>query len=98
MFIIIPLIFIFLAVAFLQINPTLSLVVKVLVYIFIFLVIAITMFITKKIKDDIKIQEINQTILAVKKLKKQLLNTTDKQKILGLKNEIEKLENEISIR
>ncbi len=95
MFILIPIVIIFLALSYLQLNPDVSLVVEIFVYFLILGVIIISVLITKAIKRDLKKQDYNQTILEISRLKEELQHTSNTQRILGLKNEISKLEEEI---
>ena len=95
MFIIIPLIFIFLLFSYLQINDDVSFELTMTIY---GLMIAIAYFsyvIFKKVKNDFKVQERNAIITELNHLQKKLSKETDEKLIHAYKHKIEMLQEEL---
>ncbi len=91
MFIIIPLILIFVSSAYLYVNSDLSFYTQISIYIFMVVVVIGSLYIAKIVKDDFNKQELNLIIVEIQRLQKLLDNSTDKVEELGLQNEIDKL-------
>jgi hypothetical protein len=79
MFILIPIVIIFLASAYIYANDDISIYLEIFIYIFIAFIAFASLYITKFIKNDLKQQEKNITILEINKLKIQLKNTKDEK-------------------
>ncbi len=95
MFIIIPLIFIFLLFSYLQINDDVSFELTMTIY---GLMIAIAYFsyvIFKKVKNDFKAQERNAIIVELNHLQQKLSKETDEKLIHTYKHKIEILQKEL---
>jgi Ca2+/Na+ antiporter len=96
MFIIIPLIFIFLLFSYLQINDDVSFELTMTIY---GLMIAIAYFsyvIFKKVKNDFKVQERNTIIAELNHLQQKLSKETDEKLIHTYKHKIEMLQEELA--
>ena len=98
MFILIPLILIFLAIAYLQVTQDITIYTKISVYLFIAFVIFISLYLAKIIKKDLIKQEINNIQLNINKLKQKLINTEDEREQKGFKNEIKILYKELELK
>lgn len=94
MFILIPLILIFFAVAYLQVMEDISIYTEVFIYCFIVLVIFISFYTLRFIQNDMKKQELNNILLEINKLKQKLTNVKSEQQKLGIENEINILTDE----
>ena len=88
MFILIPLILIFLSVAYLQIAQDITILTYISVYLFIVFVIFISFYLAKIIKLDFLKQESNNIQIRINELESKLLNTDDIKQQKGLRNEI----------
>lgn len=95
MFILIPAIFIFLLLSYLYLNEV-SLVVKSVIYILIIVIVLLSFLLYKKIKSDIKLQEINALDAEVIALQKRLENTEDDSLKERYKKQIDTIKKEIN--
>jgi len=94
MAILIPFIIIFLCSAYLYLNEV-STIGKIIVYSFEILFLFGSFLLYKKIKKDIKQQQINQTQLQINDILKKLGNTTDIKEQKALKHKLKLLESEL---
>lgn len=94
MAILIPLAIIFLAFSYLQLNEEVSNFEYIVVYTIIVFTIFISLFTYRRLKQNLKQQEINQIILEIKELEKKLLDEKDEKKKTFFINKIEKLKQE----
>ncbi len=88
MFILIPLIFIFLLFSYLQINNDVSLYTEIFIYCLIILIIVISFYLAKKIKADMHQQELNTILIEINRLKHKLNGISDDIQREGIINEI----------
>lgn len=95
MFLIIPIIIVFLATSYLYLNPELSILMKFIVYFFILLTIATSFYIYKHIKHSLSLQEKNKIQHEINNIFKKLSKEKDETKIQLYKKQIEKLQQEI---
>ncbi len=94
MFLLIPAIIIFLLLSYIYLNQP-SVVTQGIIYLFIFLIIYVSLKLYRKIKKDLKLQEINALESELLALKKRLQNTEDEIQKNTLQRKINALENEI---
>ena len=90
MFIIVPVIIIFLCGAYLYLNKT-TFLIKIIIYSIIILIFLGTILLYKFIKKDLKQQEKNEIQLQINQLLKALENEQDKRIINSTLNKINKL-------
>lgn len=83
MFIILPLIIIFLLYSYLVFNDT-SLFVEIIIYSLILLVVIVSYLTYKKIKSDMKIQEKNSILLEIQEVENRMLQTDNKEQTIVL--------------
>ncbi len=91
MFILIPLIIIFLALSYIYVNKDIGLISEISIYIFSIFIVFVSLYIAKVIKKDLKKQKQNNINIQINQLKQKLGSTTDERRIQGLKNEIDML-------
>jgi len=92
MFILIPSIIIFLCLSYLQLNDNVSIIAQIVLYSIMATTVAISLFLYKRVKTDMNLQDINSITIEIDRLQK-IINKSDDQKIiLGLKNKIKLLE------
>ncbi|RLA83142.1 MAG: hypothetical protein DRG78_05195 [Epsilonproteobacteria bacterium] len=94
MFILIPTIIIFLCISYLQINDDVGVTTQVILYILMLLTTLISLFLYKKVKNDMNLQDVNSILIEIERLNQKIDKTTDEKIILGLKHKIELLEKE----
>lgn len=95
MFIIIPLILIFLLFSYLQLNDDVSFELTMTIYGLMVGIVYLSFIISKKIQKDFKEQERNAIIIELNHLQKKLSNETDEKLIHLYKHKIEMLEEEL---
>lgn len=95
MFIIVPLIIIFLAFAYLELNDNVSLLEKIVVYSIVLGVIAISIRLYTKIKNDVAIQELNALKFEYNELMNKYKQSKDEEYKKNLNIKIEKIKKEI---
>lgn len=94
MFIIVPLIIIFLAFAYLELNDNVSLLEKIVVYSIVLGVIAISIRLYTKIKNDVAIQELNALKFEYNELMNKYKQSKDEEYKKNLNIKIEKIKKE----
>ena len=96
MFILIPTIIIFLSLSYLYLNDDVGIATQIILYSLMVVTIFISLSLYKKVKKDMKIQDINSIKIEIQRLTDKL-NTTEKENVkLGLIKKIELLEDEIN--
>ncbi len=95
MFIIIPLILIFLLFSYLQINDDVSFELTMTIYGLMIAIVYFSYVIFKKVKKDFKAQERNAIIVELNHLQKKLSKETDEKLIHTYKHKIEMLQEEL---
>lgn len=95
MVILIPLIIIFLSLAYLEIADNITLVDKTVVTIIIITTLYSSFKLYKKVKQNLKQQEINKILLEIKESKEKLQKAQDKKEEDYLNLKIEKLKKEL---
>jgi septal ring factor EnvC (AmiA/AmiB activator) len=95
MFIIVPLIIIFLSTSYIYLNQT-SILTDILVYIFDIAIVALTIWLYKKVQQDLKLQEINKLKEEIGQLETKLKNSTDEQHIKSFNHKISVLKNDLN--
>ena len=95
MFILIPLIIIFLSLSYLKLNDDISIYTTIFLYILMGTTLFISLFLYKKIQDDIKQQEINAIQLDINHLIIKLDKTEDAENQELLIKQIEHLNEEL---
>jgi hypothetical protein len=93
MFIIVPLIIIFLCLSYLYTNET-TMIIDILIYGTILATIFTSLFLYKKVQNDLKQQELNSILIEINRIKELLQNSSDPKVIQSLNHKIEQLENE----
>ena len=96
MFIIVPIIIIFLCLSYLYLNDT-SMITDIIIYSTIFLTIFISFYLYNVIQKDLKQQEKNSIQLEINQLINKLNNTNDPLTIKSIKNKIDILGKEIDM-
>ncbi len=94
MFILIPTIIIFLCFSYLQINDNVGITTQIILYILMLITIFISLFLYKKVKKDMNLQDINSITIEIQRLNEKIDNTTDEKIILGLQHKIQLLKKE----
>lgn len=94
MFILIPAIIIFLLLSYIYLNNP-SVITQGFIYFLIVCIVFISLYLYKKIKSDLKLQELNALEAELKALEKKLLNTDDEKQKNMLQRKIESIQNEI---
>jgi len=94
MFLLIPAIFIFLLFAYIYLND-LSLITEIIIYILISAISLLSLFLYKKVKDDLKSQEINALEAEIVSLKKRFQKTEDEDLKQRYQKQIESIQKEI---
>ena len=97
MFILIPVIFIFLLLSYIYLN-NLSKFTQGFIYILIVIIILISSYLYKKIKNDLKQQEINALDAELLTLKKKLQTTEDEKEKNTVKRKINSVKEEIRLK
>jgi uncharacterized membrane protein len=95
MFILIPVIIIFLLLTYLYLNEV-GLVGQVFIYSLVFFVVAISLFLYKSIKKDMLQQKIHRLEADVLALEKKIMQTSDEIRKKQILNKIEQLQQEIA--
>jgi len=96
MFVIVPLIIIFLCLSYLYINET-SIYTDIFIYSLILLTSFISMYLYKKIQADLKQQEKNAIQLEINDLLHKLQNTNDEKIILSYEHKLDNLKKELML-
>ena len=98
MFILIPLVIIFLCISYLQLNDNIGIYTQSSIYILILLTIVLSLYLYKKVKEDMKQQESNTIQLEINQLINKLATINDEKikdamtsKITHLQDELESL-------
>ncbi len=98
MFILIPLVIIFLCISYLQLNDNIGIYTQSFIYILILLTIVLSLYLYKKVKEDMKQQESNTIQLEINQLINKLATINDEKikdamtsKITHLQDELESL-------
>ena len=95
MFILIPTIIIFLSLSYLHLNNDVGITTEIVLYLVMISTVFVSLYLYKKVKNDMNIQDINSIKIEIQRLTKKL-NSTDKENIkLGLMRKIELLKQEI---
>jgi len=93
MFIIVPLIIIFLCLSYLYMNET-TVIVDIFIYGTILATIFTSIFLYKKVQDDLKQQEENAILIEINRIRDLIKNSSDPKVIQSLNHKIEQLEDE----
>ena len=96
MFVIVPLIIIFLCLSYLYINET-SIYTDIFIYSLILLTSFISIYLYKKIQADLKQQEKNAIQLEINDLLHKLQNTNDEKIILSYEHKLDNLKKELML-
>jgi len=94
MFILIPTAIIFLCFAYLQLNDNVSIYIQVFLYFIMILTSTVSFKLYKKVKGDMKLQEINSIDLEIHQIHKKLKDEKDESRIVYFNNKIKALEKE----
>ena len=94
MFILIPTIIIFLCFSYLQINDNVGITTQIILYILMLITTFISLFLYKKVKKDMNLQDINSITIEIQRLNEKIDNTTNEKIILGLQHKIQLLKKE----
>lgn len=95
MVIMIPLFIIFLSFAYLQLSDNITIIDQSIVAIIVIITILFSLNLYKKVKQNMKQQEINAILLEIKELEKKVSLEKDKEKKKYLTKKISTLHNEI---
>jgi len=96
MFILIPLIIIFLSSSYLYVNDNISVLTEVILYILMIITSIVSVILYKNIKINMKQQEDNQIRLEIYELEKKLLNIKKDEKLINsIKHKIEQRKEEL---
>jgi amino acid permease len=95
LFIIVPLIIIFLAFAYLELNENISLIEEIIVYSIVVGVVFISIRLYNKVKNDVKLQEINALRFEYNELMNNYNQNKDEEYKKNLTIKIEKIKKEI---
>ena len=95
MFVIVPLIIVFLGSSYLYLNDDVGIIVTISIYLVMLGTVGLSALIFKKVQSDSKLQDINSIKLEILRLNKKIEQTDQENIILGLKKKIELLEKEI---
>ncbi|MEA3383421.1 MAG: hypothetical protein U9Q20_01920 [Campylobacterota bacterium] len=95
MFVLIPLVIVFLSLSYIYVNDNLSIYTQIGLYILMITVSIISIVIYKKIKYNMKEQDNNQIRLEILELEKKLKTSTDKTLLNSIKQKIKQREKEI---
>jgi beta-lactamase regulating signal transducer with metallopeptidase domain len=95
LFIIVPLIIIFLAFAYLELNENISLIEEIIVYSIVVGVVFISIRLYNKVKNDVKLQEINALRFEYNELMNKYKQSKDEEYKKNLTIKIEKIKKEI---
>ena len=96
MFVIVPLIIIFLCLSYLYINET-SIYTDIFIYCIILLTSFISIYLYKKIQEDLTQQEKNAIQLEINDLLHKLQNSNDEKIILSYEHKLENLKKELML-
>jgi len=96
MFVIVPLIIIFLCLSYLYVNQT-SIFTDIIVYGIILLTSFISIFLYKKVQEDLKQQEKNSIQLEINELLHKLENCSDEKVIKSYEHKLENLKKELML-
>ena len=94
MFIIVPLILIFLLFSYMKLN-NLSLFGEIVIYVLMVLIVYVSYYLFKKIKNDYKIQQQNTIKIEIQELEKKLHTTKDEQSKKAYIHKIDQLKKEL---
>lgn len=94
MFLFIPLAVVFFCFAYLNLTKEITSLDKIVVTIIIFTTVFLSLFTYRKLKQNIKQQEINKIIVEINSLRFKLSNTNDENQKIFLKDKIDKLTKE----
>ena len=94
MFVIVPLIIIFLCLSYLYINET-SIYIDIFIYSIISLTSFISIYLYKKIQEDLNKQEKNAIQIEINNLLHKLQNTNDEKIILSYEHKLQNLKKEL---
>jgi hypothetical protein len=95
LFIIVPLIIIFLAFAYLELNENISLIEEIIVYSIVIGVVFISIRLYNKVKNDVKLQEINALKFEYNELINKFNQSNDEEYKKNLNIKIENIKKEI---
>jgi hypothetical protein len=95
LFIIVPLIIIFLAFAYLELNENISLIEEIIVYSIVVGVVFISIRLYNKVKNDVKLQEINALKFEYNELINKFNQSNDEEYKKNLNIKIENIKKEI---
>ena len=95
MFILIPTIIIFLSLSHLHLNNDVGITTQIVLYLVMISTAFISLYLYKKVKNDMNIQDINSIKIEIQRLTKKLNSTKEENIKLGLMRKIELLQEEI---
>ena len=95
MFILIPTIIVFLSLSYLHLNKDVGMTTQIVLYLLMVTTILISLYLYKKVKNDMNIQDVNSIKIEINRLTKKLNSTNEENIKLGLIRKIELLEEEI---
>ena len=95
MFILIPTIIIFLSLSYLHLNNDVGITTQIVLYLVMISTAFISLYLYKKVKNDMNIQDINSIIIEIQRLTQKLNSTKEENIKLGLMRKIELLQQEI---
>ncbi|MEA3554017.1 MAG: hypothetical protein U9R39_06425 [Campylobacterota bacterium] len=95
MFILIPTIIIFLSLSYLHLNDDVGITTQIILYLLMITTTIISLYLYKKVKSDMNIQDLNSIKIEIQRLTQKLNNTKEENIKLGLMRKIELLEQEM---
>ncbi len=95
MFVLIPLIIIFLSIAYINLNENISIYLEIFLYILMIAVTTLSVILYKNIQINLKEQENNKIRLEIYQLKQKLINCTNEKLINSIKHKIKSRQNEL---
>jgi|GEM_PF-4610092 len=95
MFILIPTIIIFLSLSYLHLNDDVGITTEIVLYLLMLTTTLISLYLYKKVKNDMNIQDVNSIKIEIQRLTQKLDSTKEENIKLGLIRKIKLLEQEI---
>ena len=95
MFILIPTIIIFLSLSYLHLNNDVGITTEIVLYLVMISTVFVSLYLYKKVKNDMNIQDINSIKIEIQRLIQKLNSTKEENIKLGLMRKIELLQQEI---
>ena len=96
MFILIPTIIIFLSLSYLHLNDDVGIATEIVLYLLMLTTTLISLYLYKKVKNDMNIQDVNSIKIEIQRLTQKLNKTKEENIKLGLIHKIKLLQQEIN--